>query len=196
MASLFDTLQANAFRAGVRARTKESQAWFKKNVTNLSVSRKDLLKDDALDRTSQNISGNMYMYFYDPKHKATLPYYDRFPLTIMVDGAPGGFYGLNLHYLNYNVRAKFLDDLMAFGPAQAKESSRLTKLRYNLISSVRKYKEFKPCFKHYLGKHVVSQFSRVPMTEWEIAIFLPVEQFRKKGKESVWQESLKIARQP
>ena len=138
----------------------------------------------------------MYMYFYDPKHKATLPYYDRFPLTIMVDGAPGGFYGLNLHYLNYNVRAKFLDDLMAFGPAQAKESSRLTKLRYNLISSVRKYKEFKPCFKHYLGKHVVSQFSRVPMTDWEIAIFLPVEQFRKKGKESVWQESLKIARQP
>ena len=196
MASLFDTLQANAFRAGIQGRTKASQEWFKKNVTNLTVSRQGVLKDTALDRTSQNIRGNMYMYFYDPKHKATLPYYDRFPLTIMVDGAPGGFYGLNLHYLNYNVRAKFLDDLMAFGPAQAKESSRLTKLRYNLISSVRKYKEFKPCFKHYLGKHVVSQFSRVPMTDWEIAIFLPVEQFRKKGKESVWQESLKIARQP
>jgi len=196
MASLFDTLQANAFRAGIRTRTKESQAWFKRNVTNLQVSPTSILKDKALDKTAQNIRGNMYMYFYDPKHKETLPYYDRFPLTIMVDGAPGGFYGLNLHYLNYNTRAAFLDNLMEFGPAQPKESSRLTKLRYNLISSVRKYKEFKPCFKHYLGKHVVSQFSRVPMTDWEIAIFLPVEQFKKKSKGSVWNESLKIARQP
>jgi len=196
MASLFDTLQANAFRAGIQGRTKASQEWFKKNVTNLAVSRQGVLKDTALDRTTQQISGSMYMYFYDPKFKETLPYYDRFPLTIIVDSAPGGFYGLNLHYLNYNTRAKFLDDLMSFGPAKSTENSRLTKLRYQLISGVRKYKEFKPCFKHYLGKHVVSQFARVPMTDWEIAIFLPVEQFKKKSKTSVWNESLKIARQP
>ena len=196
MASLFDTLQANAFRAGIQGRTKASQEWFKKNVTNLQVSRESLLKDSALDRTSQNIRGNMYMYFYDPKHKETLPYYDRFPLTIMIDGAPGGFYGLNLHYLNYNTRARFLDELMSLGPEKSTESSRLTKIRYNLLTGVRKFKEFKPCFKHYLGKHVKSQFSRVPMTDWEIAIFLPVEQFKKKSKTSVWNESLKIARQP
>ena len=196
MASLFDTLQANAFRAGIQARTKQSQTWFKNNVTNLTVSRQGILKDTALTRTTQQIRGSMYMYFYDPKYKETLPYYDRFPLTIIVDGAPGGFYGLNLHYLNYNTRARFLDDLMAFGPEKANESSRLTKLRYNLLSGVRKYKEFKPCFKHYLGKHVASQFARVPMTDWEIAIFLPVEQFKKKSKASVWNESLKIARQP
>jgi len=196
MASLFDTLQANAFRAGIQGRTKASQEWFKKNVTNLAVSRQGVLKDTALDRTTQQIRGSMYMYFYDPKFKETLPYYDRFPLTIIVDSAPGGFYGLNLHYLNYNTRAKFLDDLMSFGPAKSTENSRLTKLRYQLISGVRKYKEFKPCFKHYLGKHVVSQFARVPMTDWEIAIFLPVEQFKKKSKTSVWNESLKIARQP
>jgi hypothetical protein len=136
------------------------------------------------------------MYFYDPKHKETLPYYDRFPLTIMVDAAPGGFYGLNLHYLNYNTRAKFLDELMALGPEKSTESTRLTKIRYNLLSGVQKFKEFKPCFKHYLGAHVKSQFARVPMTDWEIAIFLPVEQFKKKSKGSVWNESLKIARQP
>ena len=194
MASLFDTLQANAFRAGIQGRTKASQEWFKKNVTNLQVSRESLLKDSALDRTSQNIRGNMYMYFYDPKHKETLPYYDRFPLTIMIDGAPGGFYGLNLHYLNYNTRARFLDELMALGPEKSTESSRLTKIRYNLLTGVRKFKEFKPCFKHYLGKHVKSQFSRVPMTDWEIAIFLPTEQFVRKAKSSVWKDSISIAR--
>ena len=196
MASLFDTLQANAFRAGVKARTRQSRKWFQNNVKNLQVSRQGLLKDTALQQTGNTIRGNMYMYFYDPKHKATLPYYDRFPLTVLVDGAPGGFYGLNLHYLPYNTRAKFLDDLMAFGPPNPKESSRLTGLRYNLISGVRKFKEFRPCFKHYLGANVRSQLARVPMTDWEIAIFLPVEQFKKSSKQAVWQESLKQARSP
>jgi len=195
MASLFDKLQAQAFRAGVTARTKQSQKWFQNKLKDLQVpSRKSLLKDTALDQTTRNIRGNMYMYFYDPKYKETLPYYDRFPLTIMVDGAPGGFYGLNLHYLNYGVRARFLDDLMGLAPKNIKDTSRLVKLRYDLLQSVRKYKEFKPCFKHYLGEHVVSNFARVPMTEWEIAIFLPVEQFKKKSKASIWNESLKIAR--
>lgn len=197
MASLFDTLQAQAQRAGVTARTKQSRKWFQKKVEELVVpNRKALLKDSALTRTSREIRGNMYMYFYDPKHKETLPYYDRFPLTIMVDGAPGGFYGLNLHYLNYNVRARFLDELMGLAPVNIKDTTRLIKLRYDLLQSVRKFKEFKPCFKHYLGEHVVSQFSRVPMTDWEIAIFLPVEQFKKKSKASIWNESLKIARRP
>lgn len=197
MASLFDTLQAQAFRAGVTARTKQSKKWFQNRLKDLQVpSRKSLLKDTALDQTTRNIRGNMYMYFYDPKYKETLPYYDRFPLTIMVDGAPGGFYGLNLHYLNYNVRAKFLDELMGLAPKNIKDTSRLVKLRYDLLQSVRKYKEFKPCFKHYLGEHVRSNFARVPMTEWEIAIFLPVEQFRKKSKASIWNDSLKIARRP
>jgi len=195
MASLFDTLQAQAQRAGVTARTARSRKWFQDKVQELQMpSRQNLLKDDALDRTSREIRGNMYMYFYNPKHKETLPYYDRFPLTIMVDPAPGGFYGLNLHYLNYNVRARFLDDLMALAPNNVKDNTRLTKLRYNLLQGVRKYKEFKPCFKHYLGNHVASRFSRVPMTDWEIAIFLPIEQFKKKSKTAIWQESLKIAR--
>src|SRR6056300_1403894 len=194
MASLFDTLQANAFRAGIQARTKRSQTWFKNNVTKLQVSRQEVFKDTALKKESTTGSGNMYMYFYDPKHKETLPYYDRFPLTIMVDSAPGGFYGLNLHYLNYPVRARFLDELMSLAPNKVKDTTRLVKLRYDLLQGVRKYKKFKQCFKHYLGKHVVSQFSRVPMTDWEIAIFLPVEQFKKKSKASIWNESLKIAR--
>ena len=195
MASLFDTLQAQAFRAGVTPRSKESLTWFQNNVKKLGdVNQRKLLKDPALDATKNPKPGDMMMYFYDPKFKEELPYYDRFPLTIMVDTAPKGFYGLNLHYLNYGVRARFLDELMGLAPKNVKDTTRLIKLRYDLLQSVRKYKEFKPCFKHYLGEHVASRIARVPMTDWEIAIFLPVEQFKKKSKTSVWQESLKIAR--
>ena len=195
MASLFDTLQAQAQRAGITARTKESKKWFEKKVGELSkVSRTKVLKDSALDKTTRTLPGSMYMYFYDPKHKKTLPYYDRFPLTIFVEPAKDGFYGLNLHYLRPDIRAEFLDQLMRTAPNKVTDTTRLTKMRYSLLQGVRKYKEFKPCFKHYLGKHVKSQFSRVPMTDWEIAIFLPTEQFVKSAKTSVWKDSISIAR--
>tara|TARA_B100000902_G_scaffold399193_1_gene468902 strand:+ start:1460 stop:2053 length:594 start_codon:yes stop_codon:yes gene_type:complete len=195
MASLFDTLQAGAQRAGVTARTKESRAWFEKKVKELGkVNRQDLLKDDALDPTTKEIAGSMYMYFYDPKTKETLPYYDRFPLIIMVEQAKGGFYGLNLHYLRPDIRAQFLDELMKTAPKKTTSRTRLTKMRYDLLKGVRKYKEFKPCFKHYLTGHVKSKMVRVPMTDWEIAVFLPTEQFSKKSKTAVWSESLKIAK--
>jgi len=195
MASLFDTLQANAFRAGITARTRESRKWFEKNVQNLKMpSRTALLKDDALDPVTRQIQGNMYMYFYDPKHKKTLPYYDRFPLTIMVEPAKGGFYGLNLHYLRPDIRAKFLDELMNLVPGKVNNTKRITKMKYDLLQSTRKYREFRPCFKHYLTSQIASKMVRVPMTEWEIAIFLPTEQFKKSGKTNVWKESNKIAR--
>ena len=55
MASLFDTLQAQAFRAGVSPRTKQSQQWFQRNVRKLSdVNRKELLQDNALDTVVKN----------------------------------------------------------------------------------------------------------------------------------------------
>ena len=192
MASLFDTLQAGAMRAGVTARTDQSKKWFRKRVAEIgSVRPQRVLKDDALDQSaSRQISGNMYMYFYDPKHKKTLPYYDRFPLTIMVEPAEGGFYGLNLHYLSPLVRAKFLDQLMATAPKTVTDRSRL-KLRYDLLQSTKKYKEFQPCFKHYLADHIKGRPVRVPMSEWEIAIFLPTEQFKKVKKETVWRYSRK-----
>lgn len=196
MASLFDTLQAQAFRAGVQARTTKSRKWFQKKVEDIKMpSRQNLLKDDALDPTTREIMGSMYMYFYDPKLKKELPYYDRFPLVIMIEPRKNGFLGLNLHYLRPDVRAKFLDELMKLAPKKVTDKSRIARLRYNLLASTRKYKEFKPCLKMYLTNHVRSKLVRVPMSEWEIAVFLPTEQFRKESKTAVWAESLKIARQ-
>ena len=192
MASLFDTLQAQAFRAGVSPRSKESMTWFQNNVKKLGdVNKRKLLKDPALDATKNPKPGDLMMYFYDPKFKQELPYYDRFPLTLLVQPAKGGFHGLNLHYLSPGVRARFLDELMELAPKNMTDTSRLTRMRYNLLKGVTKYKEFKPCFKHYLMDHVESQIVRVPMTEWQIAIFLPTEQFKKVKAQTVWRYSRK-----
>jgi len=195
MASLFDTLQLGAIRSGVTLRTKESKKWFREKIDGMKKpSRAALLRDSALEPTQREMIGNMYMYVYDPKTKQDLPYYDRFPLVIMIEKYKDGFLGLNLHYLRPDVRAKFLDELMRLAPGKVKSNSRLLKAKYSLLQSTRKYKEFRPCIKRYLGSQIRSKVVRVPMTEWEIAIFLPTDQFVKASKTEVWNESIKIAR--
>ena len=192
MASLFDTLQAGAYRANIVPRTKKSRSWFQARVRELgNVSRAKIMRDDQLKVRDQPKIGDMCMYVYDPKLKATLPYYDKFPMTIMVQPAKGGFHGLNLHYLSPGLRALFLDELMALAPKKLVETSRLTRLKYDLLKGATKYKEFKPCFKHYLMSHVKSKINRVPMTEWEIAVFLPVDEFAKVNRDTVWRYSRK-----
>ena len=70
-----------------------------------------MLGDDRLRKQSGASPGDMVMYTYNPKLKDVLPYYDAFPLTIVVGPAKDGFYGINLHYLPPKVRAIFLDKL-------------------------------------------------------------------------------------
>ena len=195
MASLLYRLEQEAFRAGIQARTDEAREWFKVKVKQLGkINRQQLLQDEALIRKSRTMMGHMYMYYYDPKHRETLPYYDAFPLTIMVERAPGGFYGLNLHYLKPNTRAIFLDKLTDTLSNDNYDQTTRFRARYNLLSSVRKFKEFQPCFKHYLSSQIDSKIVLVQPPEWEIAIFLPTEQFVKAKKTQVWQKSAKIIR--
>ena len=184
---LFDKLEQEAFRAGIAARTQASMEWFSTTVSNRKVSRAALIADGPT-RTTQ-VYGSMYNFQYDPKTKQTLPYYDRFPLCIPVQKAKGGFYGLNLHYINPLIRAQFLDEL--YDITNNDKYDRTTKMRitYNLLKSSARMRFFKPCLKHYLSGHIQSPLLLIEPADWEIAIFLPTESFRKVGKETVWNES-------
>lgn len=193
MSNIFQRLELQAFRAGITPRTKESRDWFRKKIKNMrSIKREALMKEDPLKQTSQEIVGGMYMFFYDPKHKATLPYYDAFPLVIVVGPAEGGFYGLNLHYLPPILRAKMLDALMDITSNTKFNDSTRFKMSYELLVKSSKLKYFEPCFKHYLNEHVQSKFSMVPAPEWEIATFLPTADFRKANSKKVYYDSKKM----
>jgi len=188
--SLFQKLQFQAFRAGIPPRTKEARNWFRKQVQTLGgINRQKLLKDEALVRATRPRMGEMYMFFYDPKHKETLPYYDTFPLIILVEKAPGGFYGLNLHYLPPPLRAKFFDALMETMTNKRYDETTRFKARYRILQSVRKLRYFEPCFKHYLTKHVSSRMAKVEAPEWEIALFMPTQRFKKATAGKVYTQS-------
>jgi len=188
--NLFQKLQFEAFRAGIKPRSRESRIWFRKKVGGLTnINRSSLMNEDPIEKRSKYIAGNMFMFFYDPKHKGTLPYYDKFPLVVVVGPAKGGFYGLNLHYLPPPLRAKFLDSLLDILNNKKYDESTRFKASYRLLLSVSELKYFKPCFKHYLHDHVKSQFAYVPPPEWEIAIFLETADFAKASKSKVYKDS-------
>jgi|TARA_R110000737_G_C14598169_1_gene488608 hypothetical protein len=193
MSNIFQRLELQAFRAGITPRTKESRDWFRNKIKNLrSIKRDALMKEEPLQQTAQETIGSMYMFFYDPKHKDTLPYYDTFPLVIVVGPAEGGFYGLNLHYLPPILRAKMLDALMDITNNNKFNNSTRFKMSYELLARTSKLKYFKPCFKHYLTDHVQSKFAMVPAPEWEIATFLPTAQFKKANSKKVYSDSKKM----
>ena len=188
---LFDKLEQEAFRAGVQARTKESMAWFRRRVQNLKVSRVGLIAQGP-QRKRVLPYGRMFNFQYDPKLKTVLPYYDRFPLCIPIQKAKGGFHGMNLHYLHPVIRAQFLDALMDFASDQNFTIGTRMRLTYKMLKGSTKLKWFKPCFKHYLSNHIKSPLLLIEPADWEIAIFLPTDSFRKVDKSSVWGYSRKI----
>ena len=190
MSNLFQKLELAAFRKGITPRTAESRAWFQKQAGYLGrINNNALLKEPALKTESDQIPGGMFMYFYDPKTKDTLPYYDKFPLTIIVGPAAGGFTGLNLHYLPMVLRAKLLDALMDITSDKKYDDNTKFNLSYNTLKKASKMRYFKPCFKRYLTANVKSRFARVPASEWEIATFLPTASFEKESKTTVWADS-------
>jgi hypothetical protein len=190
MASLFDKLESEAFRKGIQARSKEAGVWFQKKAKELGpLGKSTMLKDDRLKKQSGAHPGDMVMYIYDPKLKQTLPYYDTFPLTIVVGPAKDGFYGINLHYLPPKVRAIFLDKLGDITSNKKFNATTRFRITYNLLKATKNYKYFKPCFKHYLTKHVSSGIMKVNAAEWNIAIFLQTASFKKAGIGKVWADS-------
>ena len=193
MANIFQKLELEAFRAGITPRTRQSIDWFRRKASAMGrVSRSALMKEEPVELQNKSVVGNMYMFFYDPKTKDTLPYYDSFPLVIVVGPAPGGFHGLNLHYLPPVLRAKMLDALMDITNNKKFDNTTKFEATYNTLKRASSLKFFKPCFKHYLNSNVKSRFAYVPAPEWEIATFLPTADFQKSGKSTVYRDSRKM----
>lgn len=194
MSTVFDTIITQGVRSGqIPARTQDARDWFRETAQKISrINERELMRGDASRLTSKTIIGSMYMYYYDPKYKEELPYYDRFPLVFPFRRVPGGFYGLNLHYLPLPLRARLMDGLYDYANNTRYDESTKVKMNFSLLQSVSKLKFFAPCVKHYLDEHVRSRFMYVYPSEWDVALFLPTERFAKKTKTQVWSESKKM----
>ena len=133
-------------------------------------------------------AGRMSMFFYDPKTKGRLPYYDTFPLVLPLEPAKGGFIGLNFHYLPYGARFSFLQQLQSLASNSKFDQSTRIQASYNSIKS---NKYTKASIKRYLYTQVRSQFLRVNADEMALAAYLPVAQFQGASLGTVFSRSRK-----
>ena len=188
----FDQILAQGIRKGqVPARSSAARDWYRNRAKNVSVTAQQILQKESDKQRSSVKVGKMYLFGYDPKHKATLPYYDKFPLIFMTGKAGNDkFLGINVHYLPLRQRAQLMDALYSLKNNSKYDETTKLKISYDILKSASKYKLFKPCVKQYLVSHVRSRFIEISPAEWDVALFLNVQRFQKASMEEVYRQSL------
>jgi len=189
MAYLLRRINEQLAKAGLQPRTNQARAWLRAKINDLKPSRQSILRDKARSRDS-TIIGRMYFFYYDPKMKETLPYYDRFPLVIPIEQYRDGFLGLNLHYIHPKQRILLLDTLSEFANNSKYDASTKLRLSYDLLKRAGTAYQATPCIKRYLFAHVQSRFVEITADEWDIAALLPLENFQKAPASKVYSDSM------
>jgi hypothetical protein len=191
---LFTNMLKDAEAAGVKAKATGSNNWFRNKAKEVRKADVQRILADSQDRYRQAITpGTMFMFYYDPKLKDKLPYYDTFPLIFPLAIEKDSILGINMHYLPPALRAKLMDALYENVTNDKMNDTTRMRISYSILTSAAKYSLFKPCIKRYLKAHVRSRFVKVYPNEWDYTLFLPIEQFQKARKEKVWADSRRIA---
>ena len=173
--------------------TRRSQDWFTQKIKALAavnpINKTSLLKTTADIQTPRMMIGTMCFFGYDPKHKETLPHYDKFPLSFVFSIDPKGFTGINFHYLNIPMRIKLYDAMWKIAGQTNLPSQQVKTLTWQLLSNVAKFPAAGPAVKRYLYGHVRTKFIKIPIQDWKTAIMLPVSQFVGATDQSVYRAS-------
>lgn len=160
--------------------TAFGRSWLLQKMAKLNPSAKDrleIIKDREAQR-NRVMMGRFYFFMYNPKTKETLPYWDRFPMTIVLQRYHDGFLGLNLHYVYPKDRLILLTQLKRFANGPLQDERTRLKLSYPILAAMHQLYRATPCIKRYLANHIQSRFIEVPPIEWDIAATLPVQDFR------------------
>lgn len=166
-----------------QSKVTDARDWFREEASKIRTVKDNQIidpKNIVTSLTTKNI-GQMFMFFYAPKHAKTLPYYDRFPLVFPIEFYSNGFLGINLHYLPRKFRAMLMDALyMTLNNNKNDKTTRL-RISYEVLSSSIRMRYFRPCVKRYLFDNVLQKFLYIDPNDWDKCLMLPTERFVKKN---------------
>ena len=165
-----------------------STDWFRSKIREFGKpGAMDLIRDGKQKRTP--FFGRLNMFFYDPKLKNVLPYYDRFPLVLPLERYADGFLGINFHYLPINLRIRLLDRIVDFSSDTKFDEGTTLDVDYTGVKNIRLVK---PTLKRYLIGRVKTNFRRIDADEFTVATLLPVQRFKKASDTEVYRDSRKM----
>lgn len=191
MASILTQLAQEKSAGELRTMSNESLKWLMSKIADVrGVRVAKSISNEKIRQVNKFILGGLYCFYYNPKGKMDLPYYDQFPMVLALEKYNDGFLGLNFHYLPIKYRVVFLDKLMNFATmGDAGEIMRM-RVTYDILTASKRLKLFKPCIKRYLSSHIQSKILTIQPNEWDIAALLPLQQFKGATAPEVWQDSV------
>ena len=180
MASVFDTIKMKA------GDTDRSNNWYRGQVKRIAsgTTAQQLFRQGKLARRPS--VGRLNLFGYNPKLRKTLPYYDTFPLVLPLEGFRGGFLGMNFHYLSPVIRFRLLNQLQRFATNSKFDSTTRLDVSYQRVGGLARVKQ---TIKKYLYSNVRSGFMRVDLQDAPTAVYLPVQQFKKRSASYVYGQS-------
>ena len=195
--SIFDTFQQIREDSGIAGQTtKENYEWFRKTINRNTYSEDyDQIRQQILTDPKRHMNrfllGNLYFFFYNqPDYKTTLPFYDTFPLLLLMRRTKNHMFGINLHYIPPKRRLSVFLELLQFTNNKLLTRGTRIILPYEQMKREKRWKIFKSCFRQYKINNVQGKIINISAPDWPIAVNLPVERFKKMGKISIWQQTL------
>ena len=183
MASVFDRIKV---RAGD---TDRSATWYRSQVNRIASGKTagQLFREGKLQ--GRPSVGRLNLFGYNPKLRAKLPYYDIFPLVLPLEPTKGGFMGMNFHYLPPLLRFRLLERMQARASDRRFDSNTKFEVNYDDVKSI---KIVKLTIKKYLYAYCQTGFLRINADDAAIAIYLPVQRFKKAPEATVYADSRKF----
>lgn len=187
----------NQFRSknsDINRYTKESVDWFRTYIPRAynRANSGQLFKDQSLLKSDVKL-GKLYCFNYDAVWKHKLNNWDAFPMIFPFNRYKSKegkeiILGLNVHWLPPKERMLMFIALLKFrNEARYRKSTRL-QLEWQLLKSMANSKHYGKAVHAYRMDHVKSPFVEIPSQSWEMAIFLPVDNFQKGSRQSAWRQ--------
>lgn len=160
----------------LRDMARKGRGWFRSKVAELRsvvVSpRKFITEEDVVRRLTV---GRVYIYRYLPKHMATLPIWDEYPLVLPFRATETGFIGINLHYLPCAYRAMLLDKLTRMNP-RVTDRKRMI-VSWSILEKMSRINVGEMATHQYLLSHIATPIRLIRVEDYAKMILLPVQKF-------------------
>ena len=179
-----------------KVRTEEALRWYQEQMRSVRLNAREFMLVAPLDKTRRILTGRFYTYYYERKYKDVLPYYDIFPVTLIIDADSNSFSGLNFHYLAPRYRVLLLKELYQYIVQDDEEADDMTnkiRITWETLSKTAKLRWAKPCYKRYRLDHVIGPALEIEPDKWDVMAMLPLARFRKESIKKVYADSREAA---
>ena len=172
--------------------SKKSLFWFVRQRLSLKrnprVSFSRLKAHQDLGKwTMRPLPGNLYLARYQPLQKNTLPFWDEYPLVLVLKSDNKYVQGVNMHYMHPQARFKYLTEIQKRYKWNEDSLVAIRNLNWNKVSVGRIKWATKASHRRYSREGLVTPWKKIHQKYWPLVCLLPLENI--SGKE--YPESVK-----